>query len=624
MSAADFWVGPSSVPDTYRLISLLGGGGEGEVWQAELPLSAEGRGTVAVKILPARPGDEEDWERTGRLLRTLHHPGLVRVTDIFTGPFLHRAGLADPKSRAGYVVMDHIEGVTLREWCDENPDASVGERIRKLRTVASALDEMHSGATTHIPVAHGDVKPANIVVRAGGGTILVDLGLTRLTDATGVSGRSAAYAAPELRLPGAMATPEADRYAFAVTTAQVLIGQPLPTGPDGWLDEAELERLLHVHPLTARRPTLIRHVLTAVLAPPEGRPRQLRPWLDAATETLSQVTAAGAAHSPGVHGDTTTVPATTGIPTTATPGATPGATPPMAGNLTGRSADADTQLSPHGGNPPRTPTGPAADQYVGPGADRRANPPGRGARRAMLAAAVAAVLVLVGGVYYVVASGDGSDDADPGALTAATSPAVLTTTAPTATAAPTATTTTDGATSTTGPGKSTGRGGASPSPGASGVSGLPATSMYLTELDIVDKDNTNANNGYATFEEAKISGGRYGHTVTLSASCYNKDGGDYWVEYDLSREWSTFTATVGLRDDSPATAAASYTLLADNSVIAEGTLVLGDAKPVDVPVLNVLRLRLKINVPPSTGPNCDYDYDSRVVWGDPTLHPAQG
>ncbi|ADP83925.1 protein kinase family protein [Pseudofrankia inefficax] len=299
MSDAGFWVGPVAAPDKYRLVENVGGGGEGEVWRAHLQLSMSGRSTVAVKIMPAWPGDEADWEKTDRLLSTLRHPGLVRVTDVFTGPKLHPAGLADPGTRFGYVVMDFVEGMTLREWCDEHPEALVSERIRKLRNVAGALDEMHSGRLTAVPVAHGDVKPANIVVDRDGSTMLVDLGLARLTDATGVSGRSAPYAAPELRLHGAMATTSADWYAFAATTAQILLGEKLPTTREGWLDEAALAEMLHRDELTGRRPALIQHVLRPLAAPPEQRPGQaggplpdtLTHWLDAAADTLSQKTA---------------------------------------------------------------------------------------------------------------------------------------------------------------------------------------------------------------------------------------------------------------------------------------------------------------------------------------------
>lgn len=293
MSTADFWVGPFTDPDRYRLVSLLGGGGEGEVWDAVLPLSAEGRSTVAIKVLAARDGDESEFERSGRLMRMLNHPGLVRVTENFTGPLMHRGGLADISTRANYVVMDLVEGTTLREWCDEHPDASAAARLKMLRTVASALDEMHSGAATHVPVAHGDVKPANVVVKPDGGTVLVDLGLARLADGIGVTGRSAPYAAPELRGARPVASPEADRFAFAVTTAQVLTGVPVPTGPDGWLDTAALADQLYRSPVTARRPVLVQHVLDALAAPPDARPRGLRLWLDSAAETLSQVTTGG-------------------------------------------------------------------------------------------------------------------------------------------------------------------------------------------------------------------------------------------------------------------------------------------------------------------------------------------
>ena len=80
----DFCVGPADAPDTYRLVRQLGGGGEGEVWEAVQQLSERGRLRVAVKIMTAT-GDPEEarrWAETGRLLRALSHPGLVRVSDV--------------------------------------------------------------------------------------------------------------------------------------------------------------------------------------------------------------------------------------------------------------------------------------------------------------------------------------------------------------------------------------------------------------------------------------------------------------------------------------------------------------------------------------------------------------
>lgn len=292
-----FWVGTATAPDTYRLVALLGSGGEGDVWKAELPLSRSGCTTVAVKIMRSDGQDADAarrWVQFGHLLRSLSHPGLVRVTEVFTGPPMHRRGEVDLASTAAYVVMDYIEGPTLRDWCDENPDATASERLGMLRTVAAALDVMHAGAGTRVPVAHGDVKPSNIVVHGdGAGTVLVDLGLVRLTDALGERGHSTPYAAPELRAPGALATPESDRYAFAVTTAQVLTGQRPPTGADGWTDVSALRSLLRASPVTRRRPVLVRQVMEAITAPLDGRPRHLQRWLDSAADALSQVTDVG-------------------------------------------------------------------------------------------------------------------------------------------------------------------------------------------------------------------------------------------------------------------------------------------------------------------------------------------
>ena len=291
----DFYVGPTEAPDTYRLIRQLGAGGEGEVWEAVEQLSERGRLRVAVKIM-APTGDPEaisQWDDTARLLRALSHPGLVHVLDAFLGPDPHRVGELATGASA-YVVMDYVEGMTLSDWTIEHPKALAGERLRILLSVASALDDMHSGRRTDVPVAHGDIKPSNIVVRPEGGTMLVDLGLVRLIDAAGRAGRSMPYAAPELREAGSRATPEADRYAFAVTVAQVLTGQPPPLAPDGWLDPAALQERLRTHAFTSRRHMLVRHLMEAITAPPEARPQNLRHWLSASLESLSQVTEAGA------------------------------------------------------------------------------------------------------------------------------------------------------------------------------------------------------------------------------------------------------------------------------------------------------------------------------------------
>ncbi|MFI5843787.1 protein kinase [Catenuloplanes sp. NPDC051500] len=289
-----FYVGPEASPNKYRLLDCLGAGGEGEVWTADLTLSPLGRLRVAVKILrdDLIGRDDASWERHADLLRSVSHPGLVRVVEVFTGARKHRLGDALPAGRNRYVVMDHIEGDTLRDWLAEHPDSTLTSRLQRLRNVAAALDEMHSGDQTVVPIAHGDVKPGNIVIREDGTTELVDLGLMRISDGTGIRGATAPYAAPELLRSGAPTTPEADRFAFAATVAHVVLGESPPTG-DAGPDLKQTSAMLARSPLSARRHMLQQQVMAALEAPPEQRPKSLSRWLSTLTDSLSQVTEQG-------------------------------------------------------------------------------------------------------------------------------------------------------------------------------------------------------------------------------------------------------------------------------------------------------------------------------------------
>jgi serine/threonine protein kinase len=606
--------------------TMLGGGGEGEVWKAVLPLSTDGRATVAVKIMRTPPADDV-WEKTGNLLRTLSHPGLVRVTQVFIGPERHLKDAADLSSRVGYVVMDYVEGINLREWCDENPDATVGERIRMLRAIAAALDEMHSGARTNVPVAHGDVKPANIVVRPDGGTVLVDLGLARLADATGVMGRSPVYAAPELRIPGAMATPAADRYAFAATTAQVLLGHPLPATPAGWLDEQALMEALHRNPRTARRQLLIRHILQSLATPAEARTHgSLGRWLDSAAESLTVTT------------DTPAVPATTPIPTTAgldavAPAgvAATGLLPPEPFGTMPPGAPEAAELTWTG----QEPIGPPPDpqRFDGwPASGHGQLPPpsngawtggsghGRSGRRpawVVPAAIAGVVVVLIVAVVTSVSLGGGSGGGD---VLAGQTGGV--TQSPTAVGEPTAAgfpTPSASATPTYTPSPTT-DGGVNPATPTAGSSGLPTAPIYLTDLNYVEKDEKADFESYEN-EPADISGHTYGHALSMGDSCSRGDGGDYWVDFDISRQWETFTAVVGVTDKSPAATSVTYTVFADTHPISSGTLTLGKAVPINVSVHNVLRLRFLYHDPTALTNSCSLPRPW-VAWGDPVLHPA--
>lgn len=293
MTGSGLWVGPMG-SDRYRLVSLLGGGGEGEVWRAVDAQGAE----FAVKILPAL-GDtfaRAVWDEQSQLLPTIRHRGLVRIHEVFTAGDKHdsaQSPLGETEFR--YVVMDYEPGPTLADWVTENSDASVGQRLALLQSVAATLDWIHEGAGSGAPMAHGDVKPSNVIIRADGSTVLVDLGLFRLTTSAGATGHSRPYAAPELRERFAAATQASDAYAFAATTAYALTGGPLPVAEDGYLDHGVVRRRLLTTPALKQHRRLVDGVLGALAADTSSRPTELEPWLSAHRPRRTALLASAAA-----------------------------------------------------------------------------------------------------------------------------------------------------------------------------------------------------------------------------------------------------------------------------------------------------------------------------------------
>ena len=563
---SEFWVGPDTAPETYQLISLLGGGGEGEVWRAHLQLSDAGKSEVAVKLQPAtgESGEGENWQQVAHLLRSLSHPGLVRVTDAFIGQGTHRQGEAETAARTKVLVMDYVEGPTVREWVDENPDAPASSRIALLRTVASALDEMHSGRRTEVPVAHGDVKPANIIVSNAGSAVLVDLGLARLADARGVVGRSNPYAAPELRGADTQATPAGDAFAFAVTLAQVLLGAPPPVDGEGFLDVAALQAELAAAPATRNRPRLVEQIVAVVTAAPTQRPTSLRSWLDATLDSLSHVTEVSTA---GGEGFAAVLPASS-----APPGAATGAAAPAGGT---------------------------------------APPPQRPRRRAglMVAAVAAVILAVVGGGYALASGGKSNNDKAP--VAAPVTPKPTESPTPTPTESPTPTPTESPTETPTEIPTATDTPTATDSPSDLPTDTTLTTTQWVNELDMVDTNDAGETNsdGYST------NGRLYPHSLEMVASCYAGRGGSYYVEYDLARSWSTLTGTIGLDDTSPASGHISWKVLGDGKVLKRGANNLGTSTRLSVPVTGVLRLRILIQDNSVVGDNCP-DPQSGLVLGD--------
>ena len=221
------------VGERYRLDSLLGRGGMGQVWSGtDLRLGRR----VAVKLLrddlvSSTTGgsvtsslDLADqrarFTRECRVTARLDHPGLVAVFDAGTDDGRH------------YLVMQLLDGMTLADLIAENDGLPYAWAASVAAQLCAALAVVHA-----VPVVHRDLKPANVMVRPDGRVLLLDLGiasafepeLSTLTR-TGRPIGTPSYMAPEQAMTG-RAEPRSDLYALGCTLYAMLTGDAPFHGP---------------------------------------------------------------------------------------------------------------------------------------------------------------------------------------------------------------------------------------------------------------------------------------------------------------------------------------------------------------------------------------------------------
>jgi Protein kinase domain len=193
----------------YRIVSLLGRGGMGEVYRANDLLLGQ---TVALKFLPVEWTSDEGtlarFRNEVRIARQISHPNVCRVYDI---------GEAEGTT---YLSMEYVDGEDLASLLRRIGRLPQDKALEIARRLCAGLAAAHDKG-----VVHRDLKPANIMLDGQGQLRITDFGLAGVAgELKDIRSGTPGYLAPE-QLSGLEVTARSDIYALGVVLHEVFTGK---------------------------------------------------------------------------------------------------------------------------------------------------------------------------------------------------------------------------------------------------------------------------------------------------------------------------------------------------------------------------------------------------------------
>ena len=214
----------------YEMRELIGVGGMAYVYKA---YDAVDDRIVAVKILKDEFLNSDEFVRRFRneskAIAILNHPNIVKVLDVGFG------------ERLQYIVMEYIDGITLKEYLDQRKDIRWKEAVHFTVQILRALQHAHDKG-----IVHRDIKPQNIMLLSDGTIKVTDFGIARLSrnemKAT-VDGNKAIgsvhYISPE-QARGEITDEKTDLYSVGIMLYETLTGR-LPFEADNAVSVAIMQ-----------------------------------------------------------------------------------------------------------------------------------------------------------------------------------------------------------------------------------------------------------------------------------------------------------------------------------------------------------------------------------------------
>ena len=197
----------------YEIIEIIGVGGMAVVYKAFDNIDNR---IVAVKILKDEYISNEEFRRRfkneSKAIAVLSHPNIVKVYDVSYGDLLQ------------YIVMEYVDGITLKEYIEQQGIVDTREAIYFVTQILRALQHAHDKG-----IVHRDIKPQNIMLVSDGTIKVTDFGIARFSRSetrtmNGEAIGSVHYISPE-QVKGSVTDAKTDIYSVGVVLYELLTGK---------------------------------------------------------------------------------------------------------------------------------------------------------------------------------------------------------------------------------------------------------------------------------------------------------------------------------------------------------------------------------------------------------------
>lgn len=199
--------------DRYEILEVLGSGGTSVVYKARDKVLNR---LVTIKILRKQFAEDEKFvlrfRNEAQAVAKLSHPNIVRIYDVAFSGDMH------------YLVMEYVEGCSLKEYIDRNSPLSIDESLRIFEQLISALQHAHENN-----VIHRDIKPHNILLDTKHNVRVTDFGLAVNAGDLGIEAAagdimgSIYYMSPE-QIKGETVSNATDIYSAGILLYEMLCG----------------------------------------------------------------------------------------------------------------------------------------------------------------------------------------------------------------------------------------------------------------------------------------------------------------------------------------------------------------------------------------------------------------